>query len=72
VQSETPEEARGWVFARFEAGLQLSWVTGALIPVAVAIPVDTGILAAGAVAALLAIVYGAARVRLAFGARTTR
>jgi hypothetical protein len=63
VQRQTPEAARGWVFARFEVGLQLSWVAGALIPVAVAIPVATGITAAGAAAGILAAVYAAGRLR---------
>jgi hypothetical protein len=63
VQRETHEAARGWVFARFESVLQLSWVAGALIPVAVAIPVGTGVIAAGAGSALLGLVYGVGRVR---------
>jgi hypothetical protein len=63
VQRHTAEAARGWVFARFEVGLQLSWVAGALIPVAVAIPLATGITAAGAAAGMLAAVYAAGRMR---------
>jgi hypothetical protein len=63
VQRRTPEAARGWVFARFEVGLQLSWVAGALIPVAVAIPVATGITAAGAAAGTLAAIHAAGRMR---------
>jgi hypothetical protein len=63
VQRETPEAARGWIFARFESALQLSWVVGALIPVAVPIPVGVGVLVAGAGSAALASLYVVGRLR---------
>jgi len=68
VQRDTPEAARGWAFARYESGLQLSWVAGALVPVALPIPVDGGIIAAGVLSGLLATVYALGR-RRALGPR---
>jgi hypothetical protein len=65
VQRETPEGARGWAFARFEAGLQLAWVGGALIPIVPAIPAGTGVFAAGVLANVLAMVYLLGRHRIA-------
>ena len=63
VQGLTPEAARGWVFARFEVVLQLCWVAGALVPVAVALPLASGITATGAAAAVLTVVYVAGYAR---------
>ncbi|MDQ4058428.1 MAG: hypothetical protein M3124_04820 [Actinomycetota bacterium] len=57
VQRDTPEGARGWAFARFEAVLQLSWVAGAFVPVILSIPADTGVAAAGVLATAAALVY---------------
>ena len=42
VQREVPEHQRGRSFARFEAGFQLVWVVGALLPVVVATPLRQG------------------------------
>lgn len=64
VQRETPEAARGWAFARFESYLQLAWVAGAVAPLAVSIPAGAGVLATGAAAALLAVLYTVGRHRV--------
>lgn len=64
VQRETPEGARGWAFARFEAGLQFAWVIGAIIPIVPSIPAGPGVFAAGVAANLLALVYVVGRHRL--------
>jgi hypothetical protein len=69
VQRDTPEAARGWVFARFESALQLAWVAGALVPVALTIPLGPGIVAAGAGAAALAAIYAIGRLRAAAAVR---
>jgi hypothetical protein len=61
VQRETPEGARGWAFARFEARLQLAWVIGAAIPLIVPIPSGPGAAAAGVIANLVGILYILAR-----------
>ena len=63
VQREMPEGARGWAFARFETILQLAWVAGAAVPLAVAIPSGVGVFAAGVVANVLAMLYVAGRRR---------
>lgn len=64
VQRETPEGARGWVFARFEARLQLAWVVGAVIPLIAPIPSGPGAAAAGVIANLVGILYILARRRV--------
>ncbi len=64
VQRETPEGGRGWAFARFESGLQLAWVIGALIPVLVAVPPGAGVLAAGVIAIVFALLYAVGRHRV--------
>jgi hypothetical protein len=64
VQRETPEGGRGWAFARFESGLQLVWVVGALIPVLVSIPSGPGVFAAGVFALLFALLYTVGRHRV--------
>ncbi|HUR18195.1 MAG TPA: hypothetical protein VMZ51_04575 [Acidimicrobiales bacterium] len=53
VQRDAPETAQGRWFARCEAGFQLTWVVGALVPVALAVPSRAGylLLAAGTAAA---------------------
>jgi hypothetical protein len=65
VQRETPEAARGWAFARYESILQLCWVAGALVPVAVALPGGVGVVGAGLAANLLALLYVLGRHRVA-------
>jgi hypothetical protein len=64
VQRETPEGARGWAFARFEARLQLAWVLGAVIPLVFPIPSGPGAAAAGVFANLLALLYVLSRRQL--------
>lgn len=64
VQREMPEGARGWAFARFETILQLAWVAGAAVPLALAVPSGPGVFAAGVVANLLAMLYLVGRRRL--------
>lgn len=67
VQRETPPAARGWAFARFESILQLVWVIGALVPLGPAIPAGAGVLTAGVIANLLALIYVVGRRRVAAG-----
>jgi hypothetical protein len=42
VQRDAPDAIRGRTFARFETRFQLAWVLGAALPVAVRIPIGTG------------------------------
>lgn len=42
VQTDAPELERGRSFARFEAGFQLVWVVGALLPVLIPTPLRQG------------------------------
>jgi hypothetical protein len=60
VQRDAPGAVRGRQFARFEAGFQLTWVVGALVPVVLHIPIRLGaaFLAAGAAALLVSYVSG--------------
>jgi hypothetical protein len=59
VQREVPEHQRGRSFARFEAGFQLVWVVGALLPVVVATPLRQGydVLGIATLAATVAYVF---------------
>ena len=61
VQRDAPDAERGRSFARFEAGFQLVWVVGALLPVVVATPLRQGydVLGIAAAAALVAYVLAA-------------
>ncbi|HWC14049.1 MAG TPA: MFS transporter [Actinomycetota bacterium] len=65
VQTELPEGARGWAFARSESTLQLAWVAGAMAPLLIAIPAGPGVFATGVAAQVLALVYVAGRRRAA-------
>jgi hypothetical protein len=65
VQRDTPEEIRGWSFARFESGLQLAWVSGAMIPVVVPIGASLGTFLTGVCALLVSLVMIVARARSA-------
>ena len=58
VQRDAPDDERGRSFARFEAGFQLVWVVGALLPVIVATPLRQGydVLGVASLAAVLAYV----------------
>ena len=64
VQRDSPPAARGWAFARFESILQLAWVLGALVPLGPAIPAGAGVMAAGIIANLLALIYVLGRKRV--------
>lgn len=61
VQRETPEAARGWAFARFEAVFQLGWVAGAAIPLIAPIPGGAGVLGVGIVANIAGMYFVAGR-----------
>ena len=63
VQRDTPAEIRGWSFARFESGLQLAWVGGALIPVLIPIGSSLGAILVGGAALLMSLVMLVARAR---------
>jgi hypothetical protein len=70
VQREISEGGRGYAFARFESFLQLAWVAGGLIAVAIPLPSGAGVAGAGAVALVLMGVYltGRSKTRAAGGA----
>lgn len=57
VQRDAPDANRGRSFARFETRFQLMWVLGAIIPVAVTIPLQAGFALMAAVAAFAASTY---------------
>ena len=57
VQRDAPDANRGRAFARFETRHQLIWVVGALIPVAITIPVQLGFILIGAGALISLVVY---------------
>jgi MFS family permease len=65
VQRDAPVEEQGRSFARFEAGFQLVWVVGALLPVIVATPLRQGfdVLGVGSSAALVAFVLASRALR---------
>jgi hypothetical protein len=65
VQREVPEDERGRSFARFEAGFQLVWVVGALLPVVVSTPLRQGYDVLGVATALAAVAYVVVGRRLA-------
>lgn len=58
VQRDALEHARSQSFARFEAGFQLVWVAGALLPVALSTPLRQGELVIALSAGAGAIAYG--------------
>ncbi len=64
AQRLVPLEAQGRAFARFATRQQLVWVLGALVPVAVAIPLVTGDVLMAIAAAAGAVAYAAARQAL--------
>ncbi|MDP9441463.1 MAG: hypothetical protein M3P34_04635 [Actinomycetota bacterium] len=63
VQRSVPEGRRSGAFARFEAGFQLVWVVGALLPVLVATPLRQGFDVIGVATLTAAAAYGVARRR---------
>jgi MFS family permease len=64
VQRDVPAAIRGTTITRSETVFQLSWVLGAVIPVALPVPVDVGLLAVGSACALATGVYLLGRWRL--------
>lgn len=64
VQRDVPAAIRGTTITRSEAVFQLAWVLGAVIPVALPLPVDPGLLAVGSACALGTCVYVFGRWRL--------
>jgi MFS family permease len=64
VQRDVPAAIRGTTITRSETVFQLSWVLGAVIPVALPVPVDAGLLAVGSACALATGVYLLGRWRL--------
>lgn len=63
VQRGTSEAGRGFAFARFESLLQLAWVVGGVVPLLLSVPSGPGVVGAGVVASLLAILYLVGRRR---------
>ena len=61
AQRLVPLEAQGRAFARFATRQQLVWVLGALIPVAVTIPLPTGDAMMAVAAAVGAVIYASGR-----------
>ena len=57
VQRDAADMARGRSFARFEAGFQLAWVAGAILPVVLVIPDRVGFFVVALGAALAALVF---------------
>ncbi|MFT5223400.1 MAG: hypothetical protein ACI867_001716 [Glaciecola sp.] len=57
LQSSLPASRRGAAFTRSETVFQLAWVLGALIPVALSIPSDVGLVLAGFTALTAQVVY---------------
>ncbi len=57
VQRDAPERERARSFARYEAGFQLVWVIGALLPVVVATPMRQGFDVLGIAASAAAVAY---------------
>jgi MFS family permease len=64
VQRDVPAAIRGTTITRSETVFQLSWVLGAVIPVALPLPVDPSLLAVGSACALGTCVYLFGRRRL--------
>ena len=65
VQRDAPDDERGRNFARFEAGFQLVWVVGALLPVIVATPLRQGFDVLGLASLAAVVAYGFAIRHLA-------
>lgn len=57
VQRDAPGSARGRSFARYEAGFQLVWVVGALLPVVVITPLRQGFDVIGIAALAAGVAY---------------
>jgi MFS family permease len=65
VQRDAPEEVRGQQFARYEAGFQLVWVIGALLPVVVVTPLRQGYVVIGIASVIAGVAFVVVRRRLA-------
>ena len=61
VQRDAPPELHGRSFARFEAGFQVAWVAGALLPVVVTTPLSRGYDVMALATLLAAVAYVIAR-----------
>lgn len=57
VQRDAPDANRGRSFARFEARFQVAWVIGAVVPVAISLPVTAGAVVVAVVSIGAGIVY---------------
>ncbi len=57
LQAAVPPERRGRAFTRSETMFQLAWVLGAILPTAIAIPTDIGLVLAGLAALVGQVVY---------------
>jgi MFS family permease len=68
VQRDVPMAIRGSTITRSETLFQLSWVLGAVLPVALPLPPDPALLALGVLCALAAAVYLVGLVRRRNGA----
>jgi MFS family permease len=67
VQRDVPSAIRATTITRSETVFQLSWVLGAVIPVALPLPADQGLLAVGAACVLAVAVYLIGLMRLRNG-----
>jgi MFS family permease len=63
VQRDVPLAVRGSTITRSETVFQISWVAGAVLPVALPLPADPALLALGAACALATAVYVAGLLR---------
>ncbi|MGK2958558.1 MAG: MFS transporter [Acidimicrobiales bacterium] len=61
VQRDAPDANTARSFARFETRFQLTWVAGALVPVLLPIPRDSGFLVIGLAGIAAALLYGTGR-----------
>jgi membrane associated rhomboid family serine protease len=64
VQRDVPPSVRATTITRSETVFQLSWVLGAVIPVALPLPASAGLLVDGSACALATTVYLAGLIRL--------
>jgi MFS family permease len=69
VQRDVPAAVRGTTITRSETVFQLSWVLGAVIPVALPVPADPGLLGIGSACVLAVAVYLFGLLRLRNGPR---
>jgi len=61
VQLNAPDANRGRSFARFESRFQVAWVLGGVIPTAVHLPFEAGVIVVGAAGVFAAVCYGLGR-----------